>query len=177
MHYMIAWWQILLRNPERALTYLMKFSELKTTDYELFHWSIHSKVLSGWTKTQTGSPETGIDLMREGISELESYRFIPDMPYYYGLLAEILGNRGEFEEAFSLIVKSKDFMETYDVRFPEAEIFRTEGELIFLRNPKESKDAEKSLNKAIQTARKQGAKLFEKRALTVLNKMRDLKPA
>ncbi len=164
MHYMMAWWQVLLRKPERSVDYLKKFDELKTTDYELFHWSHHSKVLRGWAKAQTGYPETGINLMKEGISELKEYRFIPDLPYYYGLLAEVLGRRGEFEEAFSLIDEAREFMEMYDVRFPEAEIYRAEGELILAGNPDKSEIAKRSILKAIQIARAQGTKLFEMRA-------------
>jgi len=39
------------------------------------------------------------------------------MPYYYGLLAEVLDRRGEFDEAFSLIDEAKEFMNEYEVRF------------------------------------------------------------
>jgi DNA-binding SARP family transcriptional activator len=177
MHYMMAWWQVLLRNPAQAINYLEKFNELKNTDYELFHWSLHSKVLKGWAKSVTGLPETGIEMMKSGIAEFKEYRFIPDIPYYYGLLAEVLGKQGEFDEAFVLIERAKEFMETYDVRFPEAEIYRAKGELIFDRNSNEIKIAEKPIKKAIQIARKQGTRLFEKRALAARNRLHELKPS
>jgi DNA-binding SARP family transcriptional activator len=175
IHYMMAWWQVLLRHPLHAITYLKKFKELKTTDYELFHWSLHSNVLMGWAKTETGSHITGIEMMKNGIAELKEYRFIPDLPYYYGLLAEVLGRHGEFDEAFSLIDEAKEFMEMYDVRFPEAEIYRAEGELKLATNSKEIHTVKESLDKAIKIARKQGLKLFEIRARDIESQLNDLK--
>ncbi len=177
MYYMKCWWMVLLGKEKEANRYLQKFIELKTTDYELFHWSLHSKVFLGWAKARLGSPENGIELMQEGISELQKYRFIPDLPYYFGLLSEIWMGQGKIDPAMKLVDQAIKFMETWDVRFPEAEIYRIRGELKMLQNPDQAAPARADLEKAVRIAKQQGTTLFEKRAAKQLNSLKTPRPA
>lgn len=173
MYYMKCWWMVLLHKEKEAYTCLQKFIELKPNDYELFHWSLHSKVFLGWAKTRLGSPVTGIKLMQEGISELQKYRFIPDLPYYYGLLAEVLMDQGTFDPAMELADQAIDFMKTWDVRFPEAEIYRIRGELKMMQNSDQTTLARTDLEKAVRIAKRQGTTLFAKRAAEQLKSLQN----
>ena len=90
-------------------------------------------------------------------------------------LAEALGKAHKFPTATSLLEQSAKLMESNEERFVEPEIYRIQGELVVDRagdaapSELEAKEAEQAFRKAIDSARKRGARMFELRAVIALS--------
>jgi predicted ATPase len=82
------------------------------------------------------------------------------------LLAEALAQKGELDEALVLIDEAVDQMERWGERHYEAETYRVRGDLLLARESTDPQTAELSYLKAIDVARRQEAKLFERRGKT-----------
>jgi predicted ATPase len=80
----------------------------------------------------------------------------------FAILAEVQMNAGQLEEAQAILNEALAMIEGTDERFWEAELHRLQGE-IFLKRGQEAQ-AETSLQRAIEIARRQHAKSLELRA-------------
>jgi adenylate cyclase len=80
----------------------------------------------------------------------------------FAILAEVQMNAGQLEEAHAILNEALAMIEGTDERFWEAELHRLQGE-IFLKRGQEAQ-AETSLQRAIEIARRQHAKSLELRA-------------
>jgi adenylate cyclase len=134
--------------------------------------NLASVKLKGWLGQATwqhgdalallGNLEEGIAQMREG---LEIKQFSPERCHQTGCLrsiAEARGKIGRPEKGLNTLDKAIALVEKTNERYCEAEIYRTQGELLLLQD-KEA-ETEISLQKAIEVARCQQAKSWELRA-------------
>ena len=96
-----------------------------------------------------------------------------------GAVAGALVVAGRVGAAAAVLKQAWEMMERNEERYFEAEIYRIDGEIFLKRaescDPKEQEaamtHAEQSFRKALDTARKQGAKLFELRAAVSLGRL------
>jgi predicted ATPase len=142
--------------------------------------------LKGWALAEQGQGAEGIAQLREGIAAW-SARFGLQRPHLLALLAEAYGKVGQPEEGLTLLTEALAQVEKTGERFYEAELYRLKGELTLQQfNVQGSKfkvthprplipdpqaEAEACFQKAIELARKQGAKSLELRAVTSLARL------
>ncbi len=94
-----------------------------------------------------------------------------EAPYFRALLAEILGQVGQVEEAIALLKEALAFVDKTGERFCEAEVHRLIGELLLMRLASNKDKADAAFNEALKIARRQEAKFLELRAATSLARL------
>jgi len=100
--------------------------------------------------------------MRRGLAEKRATGAEIKVPYYLGLLAEAHRRANRIPDGMSLLNEALELVERTDERWYEAELYRLMGETLIIGSDRN--DAERWLRRALQTARKRGAKHWELRA-------------
>jgi class 3 adenylate cyclase/predicted ATPase len=134
-------------------------------------WVDHADFWIGWAMAEKGFLEKGIAHLRTALATYRRNGAGSSLPKFYGLLADRLGEQGQFEEALSLLDEALTHIERTEERANEAETLRLCGKLMFARNPDDFAPAEASVRRAIDVARRQQAKAWELRAATTLASM------
>jgi class 3 adenylate cyclase/tetratricopeptide (TPR) repeat protein len=117
-----------------------------------------------WMQSKAGDLDTGIDRMRQSITEMKATGSELGMDYFLALLATAIGRTGRFDEALHLIDESLLRIERTGQRCWEAEVNRLKGELLLAQNGSNPAQAEQSFRTAIEVSRGQHAKSWELRA-------------
>jgi predicted ATPase len=141
-------------------------------------WGAQGTLIRSWALSEQGQAEEGIAHLRHALDVYQTFGHCLTRPYNLGLLAEALGNVGQADEAFSVLAEALATARRTGERSHEAELYRLQGELTL--EPLESgvprrqaePEAEACFLEAIETAREQGAKLFELRAVMSLGRLR-----
>ena len=98
---------------------------------------------------------------------LESFRATGsglDLPYATRIFAEASVLVGRPDDALEAMTRALDAVESSGVRLEEPELHRLRGELISLKEPRETSQAEGCFRRSLEASRKQGAKGWELRA-------------
>jgi class 3 adenylate cyclase/predicted ATPase len=147
-------------------------STLKTTAGELMqlakqyrasYWTLWAKPMLGWIAAQEGDVDTGIRQMHESAEALQKQNANLWVPQTLLLEAEILGNAKKYQHAHKLLDAAQALIEPLDQRFYEAELHRVRGAVLTAEKPN-SPDGMKSLDCAIDVARRQNSRFLELRA-------------
>jgi predicted ATPase len=141
-------------------------------------WGARGTLARGWALTDQGQAEEGIAHMHHALDVLQTVGFHLWRPYNLGLLAEALGKAGRAQEGLGVLAEALATGRRTGERWYDAELYRLKGE--FTLEPLESgvpsrqvePEAEACFLKAIETARQQGAKLFELYAVMSLGRLR-----
>jgi predicted ATPase len=114
--------------------------------------------------------EEGITKMIDGINfcKTSGLRFLE---HFRILLSEIYGLAGKIEEGLYALTETEKNMEKTGVRFYEAELYRTRGELLLMRSSPDERSVEKEFSKALDIARRKEAKSLELRAAMSLSRL------
>ena len=119
----------------------------------------------GWAMlAMAGSIEEAISRMQWGLATKRATGAEIKVPYYLGLLAEAHRRANRSAEAISLLNEALEVVERTDERWYEAELYRLMAEALITKSDRN--DAEGWLRRALRTAQKQDAKLWELRAAT-----------
>jgi adenylate cyclase len=89
------------------------------------------------------------------------------VPYDLALLAEVCGRGGVIEEGFAALAEGLAIVDRTGERNHEAELHRLEGELR-LMHEEPAEEAESCFRRALDIARRQGARSLELRAASSL---------
>jgi predicted ATPase len=152
-------------------------------------WNAVGAMGHGWVLAQQGQVEEGIDEMQQGLAAYRITGAELQRSFYLALLAEAYGKAGQTEEGLTVLAEALAMVDKTGERFYEAELYRLKGELsLQSRSPKSEvtnpqppipstqaeveREAEGYFQKAIEIARKQGAKSLELRATTSLVRLR-----
>ena len=113
-----------------------------------------------------GQVQKGMAQMREGMAACQSTDVRLYLPGALGSLAEAQAKAGHPEEGLTTLAEAFAFVEETDERHWEAELYRLKGELLLMQG--DEAEAEASLQKAVEVARRQQAKSWELRATVSL---------
>jgi predicted ATPase len=151
------------REPEAAEAMARELIRV-ATDMGSEYDGATGQVLLGWALVEQGQGEKGLDQIRQGLDKRRPLGTGLEDAHILAVLAETLGEEGLFEEGLLLLEELILTIEETDQRFWEAELHRLKGDLLG-RQRLSLDEAEGAFQEAINTARHQGAKSLELRAL------------
>lgn len=142
-----------------------------TTDQHFAFFLAMATTYRGWTLVRTGDPEEGMDLLRRGIDGFKASGAAWILPFYLAQLATAYAKVGRPEDALGRLDEALALTDRSGVRWFEAELHRCRSELMRATYPGAEPEAEAGIRRAIATARRQNAKLWELRATVSLARM------
>lgn len=116
-----------------------------------------------------GQVQEGIAQMREGMAVRQSIGARCNLSGISGDLAVAQAKVGQPEAGLATLDETLSFVEETGERYYEAELHRLKGELLLAQG--EEVEAEASLHKAIEVARRQQARSWELRATLTLSRL------
>jgi serine/threonine protein kinase len=158
------------RDPARAYQRSLVAKNI-AVENGMAWWQSWGAVVEGWSLAMRGSVETGIEIIRGALDELQNAGSISYRTYHLGLLAEALALAGQVNESYQVLEEALELVEQTNEGLWAAELHRWQGELL-LREDSQTADsaaqAEASFHKSLAIARQQDSKMLELRALTSL---------
>jgi predicted ATPase len=127
-------------------------------------------IARGWCLGVTGQLAEGISLIEEALNKFPEGANL-GAPFHLMALAELYGKAGQVDEGLQRLTEAAELVEMTEERWAEAEMHRLSGTLFLSTNKRDAAAAEKSFNRALAVARRQGAKLWELRAATDLARL------
>jgi class 3 adenylate cyclase/predicted ATPase len=138
----------------------------------LSFWPWWALIQRGWALAQQERGAEKIAQIREGLAAVKSGGTEVALPWGLALLAEALGNNSQAEEALNVLAEALAVASKNGDLMYEAEIYRLKGELLLASSRGENRrEAESCFRRAIEIARRQGAKSWELRAVTSLSRL------
>jgi predicted ATPase len=116
-------------------------------------------VMKGWTLSEHGHLDEGIERMRDGLAAIEATGTALVRPHFLALLAETLLNSEQIDEASALLEEATTMVSSNGERYYEAELYRLKGELLLKQG--EKANAQECLKRSLAIAQSQKAKPLE----------------
>ncbi len=128
-------------------------------------WSTAAHGILGWVQVCNGELETGLAAARSGAALCQEYGL--SMQYGVSLLhlADCLLAAKQYNECELVVVSGLEWVEATDDRMVEPEFWRLRAEALHQSRTGAEKEIAQYLERAIESARRQGAKWWESRAL------------
>jgi len=159
-----------LRGDEAILEQRAEELVALATEQGFPHFVGSGTCFRGWAMLAVGgSIEEAISRMRRGLATKRATGAEIKVPYYLGLLAEAHRQANRSADGISLLNEALELVERTDERWYEAELYRLMAEALITKSDRH--DAERWLRRALRTAEKQGARLWELRAATSLARL------
>jgi predicted ATPase len=148
------------------------------TEHAFAFYQASSTVQRGWALAVQGHGAEGMAQMCQGIAAYEATGAAIRRTYFGALLAEAYGRAGQVAEGLRLLAQALTVVRTNGEQVYEAELYRLQGELLLApagqgqRPPGPSEAvAERSMQQALDIARRQQAKSLELRAALSLARL------
>ena len=142
-------------------------------------WAAPATVLLGWALMQKGDPESGRERTESGFATWLGTGALSGTSFFAAVKAETDVALGKFEDAVKTLDSALAALEDSDERVFEAEIHRLKGVVLeaegSAKGAKRSHahpEAEACFVRALEIARRQGAKALELRAAVSLSRLR-----
>ena len=142
-------------------------------------WLAGGKVLRGWAMAEQGSADEGVAEIRRGLDEWLATGSRTYHSYYLGLLAGALMRRGTSQDAADALTtldRALDTARELQEGLYEAELHRRKGLCVLNGDADDLQAARACFELARDTARRQGAGLFERWAAEDLARISAAKP-
>jgi predicted ATPase len=145
------------------------------SDHGFSFWQAGSGVLGGWALAACGAADDGIDRLRQGLLDWLATDSVTYQTYYLGLLAEVLGEQGQAQQAWRVLEEALALVQQTGEGLYEAELHRLRGETLLrgAGGPREPplQWAEEHFRRALDVARRQEARSLELRAAMSLARL------
>jgi class 3 adenylate cyclase/predicted ATPase/ABC-type lipoprotein export system ATPase subunit len=148
---------------ERTITY--------SNEYGFPQWSAGGLMLRGWAHVDLGNVEAGLADLRDSISGLAATGTLIWMQFAHCLLARAFLASGQLYPALDLVERILAEIGASGSRWYEAEIYRLKGDIL-RRQGKPVSEIEPHYEAAISVAKRQGARIWELKAVESLNALR-----
>ncbi|ETW93674.1 MAG: hypothetical protein ETSY1_38195 [Candidatus Entotheonella factor] len=129
------------------------------------------QIFQGWLTAVQEDCRTGIAQIQQGLQDYQTIRGELALPYILGLLADAYRRAGQTDEGFNAMDEALESLERTGERIWASEVYRLHAELFLQRTAPDVGQAESQFFKAIEAARKTGAKLLELRATVSLGRL------
>jgi predicted ATPase len=134
-------------------------------------WLAGGTILRGWALAMQGQSEEGMAQVRQGIAAWRATGAVLHIPYFCTLLADVSAHLGHTADGLQALTEAHTLVGQHEERYWEAEVCRLRGVLL-LRQPGTSQaEAEAWLQRALDVARRQGAKSLALRAAMSLSRL------
>jgi DNA-binding winged helix-turn-helix (wHTH) protein/predicted ATPase len=145
-------------------------------EHELVMYEAQATIILGWALTEQGSVEEGIEEMRQGVANYQKTATALMRAQFLGLLGEVLGKAGQFEEALRHVDEALQLAHRSGDASYLPELHRVRGELLLMQakgnlNPRIVADAEECFRRSIKIAQRQNAKSWELRTTVSLARL------
>jgi predicted ATPase len=131
-----------------------------------------ASMFEGWARTREGELDEGMAQMRRGLAAQLATGAELARPYWLWLLAEVCQRTGAAREGLALLDDADASIEHTHDRYWEAEIHRLRGRLLLATaEPTAPASAEACYRRALDVARRQGARSLELRAAVSLSRL------
>ncbi len=164
------------RNREKVNEYATKLLSI-CKEYGFSVWEPTGKIMKGWAIQHNPEThdETGINLIREGITGWESNHAQVLRPVYLSLLAQAYELVGKVDEALQVVDKALNAVAESGERTNEAELYRLKAVLLLkseeVRPENVYEVAKAYFEKSLTIARQQNAKSWELRTAVSLSRL------
>jgi class 3 adenylate cyclase/predicted ATPase len=151
------------REPRQTYSAADEVLELSNAQ-DLEFWKAFAEILRGWALAQEHRGPEGIDSMRRG---LETYRRTAgelESPIWLAMMADAYLADGAVDDGLSAVATGLELVDAMDVRFAEADLYRTRGDLLARRGGAAIDEAERALRRSVEIAASQHALGLELRA-------------
>jgi predicted ATPase len=118
----------------------------------------------GWTRWHAGEREAGLADMRQGMALSRQRGLMSAPPFFQALIAEAEAGEGRTDEALAMLGDLLAEIELSGEHWMKAETQRQRGSLLRRRGTENFAQTEAALLAALDTARRQKARIFELRA-------------
>jgi len=187
------------RREEQAAQQLAEATIARSTEQGFQFLSARGMSVRGWTFIEQGQIEEGIAQLRQALTVYQALGIERGQPHFLAVLAEAHRKAEQSDEGLALVARAQDILTISGERWWEAELYRLKGELVLqsgVRGPESEEENQKSKGKrrkskipstqsltpstqeaeacflkAIEIARRQGAKSLELRATTSLSQL------
>jgi predicted ATPase len=139
------------------------------TRQKLYFWLGPATCSHGWARVQLGDAEQGIGEIQQGLGLMQAIGVRTSYPYHLSFLVEAHLGRGAVDEGLAAADEGIGLCRTLLDCFYEPEFHRLRGELLRLRG--DVAEAEECFRRALEGARREGAKSLELRAATSLARL------
>jgi adenylate cyclase len=129
-----------------------------------------ARVQRGWALAVQGQVDAGIQEIQTGVAARRATGATTLLPDLLMWLAEAYGQAGQVRRALDQLDEAQRMAAANGEHLTEAEMFRLKGELL-LKAQKDAAQAEENFQRALDVARRQGAKSWELRAATSLARL------
>ena len=127
-------------------------------------------IFRGWALAKQGQVEAGIEEMLQGTDPERALPHDVERPYFLSLLAEIHWQEGRSAEGLKILAEALRPTKKRKAHYWDAEMQRLKGEML-LSQGMDQAAVEQHYQRAIEVARRQGAKLLELRATMSLSRL------
>jgi predicted ATPase len=129
-----------------------------------------AQIYRGWVLSAAPDSARGVEVLREGMAAFMDLGSVALRPYFSARIAVLsAAASGPSGDGMDLLDKALDQVEQTGQRWCEAEIHRAKGELLLAFA--DAPQAEACLQQGLDTARRQGARLWELRAACSLGRL------
>jgi predicted ATPase len=143
------------------------------------YWATQGPIQQGWALAEQGQSESGIALMRPGLVARHTTGAKLGATLYLAWLAAAQAKAAQVDEGLTVLAEAMTTLVETGERINEAELYRGKGELTMKKEVSSSRfqvssleeEAEACFHKAIEIARRQGAKSLELRAVMSLARL------
>ena len=169
LHY-AGFFHLLGRNAPAAAEVIDELSSL-AAEQRFPVWLAGAEIMRGSLLAARGEAGDGLSRARKGLAERQANGSSWHDTYFLGLLAGIAQDAGEPAEALGLLDIALAKAHTTGEQWFEAELYRLKGECLIAHQQGAGAAAEACFERAVATAQKQQARLWELRAAASLARL------
>ncbi|MEJ2122709.1 MAG: adenylate/guanylate cyclase domain-containing protein [Alphaproteobacteria bacterium] len=130
------------------------------------------EILRGWALAEDGALTEGIAALRSGMEQLRAGGSEFSLPSFFASLGDACRRNGAIDQGLSAVEEGLVIAQKNGDSFNLPELHRVKGELLLAKSAANATQAAASLQKALQIAARQRAKVLELRASVSLAKLR-----
>jgi DNA-binding winged helix-turn-helix (wHTH) protein/predicted ATPase len=141
-----------------------------STEQGFSFWAAWGTILRGWALAMQGQGEAGMAQVHQGTAAMRATGSVV-FSLFCAVRADVCAHLGPMADGLQALAEASILVEQREERFWEAEVSRLRGVLLLRQTMSQQVEAEAWLQRALDVAHRQEAKLLELRAATSLSRL------